>query len=381
MAFRRQILCEPAHTVARSRSCSYGPLLSGTISIIRAKISVLAFSKAEFVDKFVRLGAVVKDDRYGTCSLALIHTRKPVREVRKAVIVTIRQGGVSHSLYWMLCLESKTEGVQHVGEWAVLEGHLPSLALLKIGILLVSEDTLYIRLTPHWWHGLVDEKEAEIWSELSEDLSDRARQTGATQLLDWLENSASHVIRIGAREETRFAHAEVALSALYRQHIGGFAALLEPTEPEPTRKRSLRFSNWFTRPAILQAGMSAAVAAALLLSTQFPRHKSFVAQVNLAAYRDRGAEVIPVKRPLHIRLGPLDLPDGPVRAEILNRTGAKVWEGDTFLSREYAQISLPRIEEPGIHLLRLYSLSPHGKVIEALTEVPFLAAHENGTNK
>lgn len=278
----------------------------------------------------------------------------------------------------MLCFKRNAHNAQHVGEWAALEAHLPGLASKKVGILLVSEHCLYTRFRPHWWYGVVDEEEAEIWNELSEDLAHRARETGAAKLLDWLENTASHAIRISPRTKIRFAHAEITLNNLYRDHVESFATTLEPTEPEPARKRSLQLPNWLTKSTILNTGISAALAVALLVAVQFPLHKSPVAKVNLTTYRDAETETIPEKRPVHITLGPVNLPDGPVGAEIINDVGSKVWRGNTSVSRQYAQISLSRIEDPGIHLLRLYSTSHRDK--EVLAEVRFLVANENGSN-
>ncbi len=254
---------------------------------------------------------------------------------------------------------------------------MPGLAPQKIGILLVEEDSLYTRFRPHWWYGSVVEDEAEIWGGFSEDLAQRAREIGAAALLDLLEDTASHAIRISLRKQIRFAQAEITLNTLYRQYVEDFATALEPTEPKPAWPRLPQFSGWFTRPAILKAGMSAACAAALLLTIQFHGHKSPVAHVNLSPYRDAEPEVVPEKLPVHITVGPVALPDGAVDAEVLNDVGSEVWRGNTSISRQYAEISLPSIQGSGIHLLRLYSLSPHSN--QMLTEVRFLVKNENGT--
>jgi len=186
----------------------------------------------------------------------------------------------------MVRVQCKSQKVQHVGEWAALEAHLPGLASQNVGILLVSEHCLYTRFKPYWWYGVLDEEEAEIWDELSEDLAQRAQETGAAKLLDWLENTASHAIRISPREKIRFAHAEITLNNLFKQHVERFATAVESTEAEPARKASLQLPNWLTKSVILNTGMSAALAAALLLAVQSPLHKSPVAEVNLTTYRD-----------------------------------------------------------------------------------------------
>jgi hypothetical protein len=123
-------------------------------------------------------------------------------------------------------MQTEAHKPNDVGEWAVLEGHLPGLPPQKIGILLqdVSRDILQVRVRTNWWHGLIGEEEAEIWSELSEDLTERAQEIGAAHLLDWLENTASHAIQISPRQEVRLTNPEVTLDSLYGQQIGALHA-------------------------------------------------------------------------------------------------------------------------------------------------------------
>jgi len=141
--------------------------------------------------------------------------------------------------YRMLSLEIETDKTGKVGEWAVLEGHLPGLPPQKIGILLreVSQDDLHVRVRPDWWRGLLDEEESEIWSEFSEHLTQRAQEIGAAQVLDWLENTASHAIQISPRQEIRLTQAEVTLDTLYREQVESLDVRLHLGRPE--RKGSL----------------------------------------------------------------------------------------------------------------------------------------------
>jgi hypothetical protein len=134
----------------------------------------------------------------------------------------------------MLCLQTEAHKPNDVGEWAVLEGHLPGLPPQKIGILLrdVSRDNLHVRVRPDWWHGLIAEEESEIWSELSEDLTQRAQEIGAADVLDWLENTASHAIQISPRQEVRLTQAEVTLDSLYWQQLGALDATSQVSDPK-----------------------------------------------------------------------------------------------------------------------------------------------------
>jgi hypothetical protein len=131
-------------------------------------------------------------------------------------------------------MQTEAHKPNDVGEWAVLEGHLPGLPPQKIGILLrdVSRDNLHVRVRPDWWHGLIDEEECEIWSELSENLTQRAQEIGAAHVLDWLENTASHAIQISARQQVRLTHAEVTLDSLYWQQLGALDATSEVSDPK-----------------------------------------------------------------------------------------------------------------------------------------------------
>jgi hypothetical protein len=131
-------------------------------------------------------------------------------------------------------MQTEAHKPNEVGEWAVLEGHLPGLPPQKIGILLrdVSRDNLHVRVRRDWWHGLIDEEESEMWSELSEDLTQRAQEIGAARVLDWLENTASHAIKMSPRQEVRLTQAEVTLDSLYGQQLGALDATSQVSDPK-----------------------------------------------------------------------------------------------------------------------------------------------------
>jgi hypothetical protein len=107
------------------------------------------------------------------------------------------------------------------GSWVRLESHLPGCAPQPIGILLLdtSRDTLHVRLRPEWWCSLGGQAEVEIWQELGEDLQRWAVELGATEMLSWLESTASHALRIGERQAIDFQDSGRTLDLLYTQHV------------------------------------------------------------------------------------------------------------------------------------------------------------------
>ncbi len=106
------------------------------------------------------------------------------------------------------------------GEWALLEAHVPGVTQ-TIGVLLceTSRNTLHLQLRPDWWSGCFNEIDAEIFQELGEDLKQKAKELGATECLDWLQDTASHAVRIGLRRPIRLLDVQAGLEALYREHI------------------------------------------------------------------------------------------------------------------------------------------------------------------
>ena len=81
---------------------------------------------------------------------------------------------------------------------------------------------------------------------------------------------------------------------------------------------------------------------------------------------------------MRLTLGPVNVADGPVGAQILDSFGHEVWRGGSAIVGEYVEIALPPIEGRGMHLLRLYRRSRREKSIDVLEEFSFLVANENG---
>jgi hypothetical protein len=123
-------------------------------------------------------------------------------------------------------------------KWVLLSAHLTEQSSKPIGILLVDaqRDELLVKVTDDWQGVSIDEQEAEIWRELAAELEEQGRQMGGAYVLDWLENTASHALRIGEVHDVQSADKEATLEDLYGRHV-----LLRQGECEdnPNIKRSM----------------------------------------------------------------------------------------------------------------------------------------------
>jgi hypothetical protein len=110
---------------------------------------------------------------------------------------------------------------QRPAKWACLEAHLPGKSPTRVGVVLLEpcRDRLYIRIKPYWWNDLVDVEEGQIWEGLSEDLSLKAEEMGATIFLNWLEDCCSHSLQMGATQEIKMRQPETCISRLYGEHV------------------------------------------------------------------------------------------------------------------------------------------------------------------
>ena len=107
------------------------------------------------------------------------------------------------------------------GEWTLLIAHSPERPPQPIGVLFVDTgaNRLYVRLKHDWWADFSSQDDAEVWCDLAEDLEQKAKEMGAVHFLDWLQNIASHALRITARQPIAFRDPEITLCILYQQHI------------------------------------------------------------------------------------------------------------------------------------------------------------------
>ncbi|HEX3683177.1 MAG TPA: hypothetical protein VHU83_11630 [Bryobacteraceae bacterium] len=106
------------------------------------------------------------------------------------------------------------------GEWALLSAHMPGRKPEPMGILLRDPiDGLHIKLRMDWSGIILDEEEIEIWRAIAEDLEAKGREVGGDCLLDWLEDTASHSLRIGARERVEVSDAQTIVGELYQRYV------------------------------------------------------------------------------------------------------------------------------------------------------------------
>jgi hypothetical protein len=121
-------------------------------------------------------------------------------------------------------------------EWALLMAQLPTQDCSPAGVLLVdaASNELHVKLIPELTGA--NEEAAEFWRELPHDLRERSRTVGGQQVLDWLETTASHLIRLGSRHSIEVANPPETLDLLYRQHVTDDPAIEQPV------KQALRHS-------------------------------------------------------------------------------------------------------------------------------------------
>lgn len=96
---------------------------------------------------------------------------------------------------------------------------LPGTGRMNAGVLLEdpSTDRLWLRLRRDWEE--LAPEEAEVLSALEHDLTIKARELGAKELLRYLEDTLSNILMVGERKEIPIDDYERALGRLYRQHV------------------------------------------------------------------------------------------------------------------------------------------------------------------
>jgi hypothetical protein len=121
-------------------------------------------------------------------------------------------------------------------EWILLMAQLPIQDCSPAGVLLLdaASNELHVKLIPELTGA--DEETVEFWRELPHDLRERSRSLGGQQVLDWLETSVSHLIRLGSRHFIEVANPPETLDLLYRQHVTDHPAIEQPV------KQALRHS-------------------------------------------------------------------------------------------------------------------------------------------
>ncbi len=111
---------------------------------------------------------------------------------------------------------------ERMAEWVVLQLQYPGRELRPAGILLFDSqnDQLHLSLR----NLVADENEEdlmEVWSELAEDFRSKIQELGGTQVLEWLEADASHVVQLSARRQIKLESADPSetLEQLFAWHV------------------------------------------------------------------------------------------------------------------------------------------------------------------
>lgn len=104
-------------------------------------------------------------------------------------------------------------------KYMILSVEIPGVGKTNAGVLLEdpSTDRLWVRLRRDWDQLAPDE--AEVLSAIEYDLASKAREMGATQLLEYLEDTLSNAVQVTDRREILVDDFERALARLYREHV------------------------------------------------------------------------------------------------------------------------------------------------------------------
>ena len=104
-------------------------------------------------------------------------------------------------------------------QYMILSVEIPGAGRLNAGVLLQdpATDRLWLRLRRDWDQLAPDE--AEVLSAIEYDLASKAREMGATQLLEYLEDTLSNTVQVTDRQEILVDDFERALARLYREHV------------------------------------------------------------------------------------------------------------------------------------------------------------------
>jgi SOS-response transcriptional repressor LexA len=109
---------------------------------------------------------------------------------------------------------------RRAGTYLVLEAVLPDRTPRNIGIVLVdpANGRAYLRLRPGF-DDIAGPEDAEVLEAMEEHLRECAREMGAVALLDWLEESASNVLRVSERHAVEVDAFTRVLERLYSEHV------------------------------------------------------------------------------------------------------------------------------------------------------------------
>jgi SOS-response transcriptional repressor LexA len=109
---------------------------------------------------------------------------------------------------------------ERVAEWLPLLVAMPGQSDEISGVLLLDKerDELHVKLRNDWME-IASEEDAEVLAEIERDLALKARELGGERLLQWLDEHASHTVRVGSRQEIAVRNFPTTLQRLYRENV------------------------------------------------------------------------------------------------------------------------------------------------------------------
>ena len=106
------------------------------------------------------------------------------------------------------------------GEYVLLRLALPGEPEHFIGVLLrdPASDRLYLRLRPDW-EEIAGPDDIEYLAALQPEFESRAAEMGADRFLASLEDTLSHILRVGERESVNVSSFQYTLDRLFSRHV------------------------------------------------------------------------------------------------------------------------------------------------------------------
>jgi anti-sigma factor RsiW len=182
---------------------------------------------------------------------------------------------------------------------------------------------------------------------------------------DELDRVETHILACDAcvsrleQLEVQLAAVKLALHELSR----------EPKAPPAQEKRS--FKDWFSLRTLSWAGAVAALALTVTVAPRFVSQSTPAVEVSLSANRGSDAATVPQGRPLHLHLSAQDVSNGPVQVVMVDGNGSEVWKGAAKAQNDRVEVTVPKLDKPGTHFLRLYSVRVDNSAGDLLREFPF----------
>jgi PAS domain S-box-containing protein len=123
-------------------------------------------------------------------------------------------------------------------EWMIALLCLPGKMPEPAGILLLDPNSDHLAVKLKTNVAIEDEIVSVFWNELALDLNQKAQEKGGRQVIEWLEETASHIVRLSPRGavDLKTASLTKTLDSLYHEHIDPLSSVPRLSRP---RRNSL----------------------------------------------------------------------------------------------------------------------------------------------